>query len=69
VSDLPILGYSIPDTCKALSLGKTTVYMLIGQGKLRARAVGGRTIVEAQSVREFFESCPPAAIGQKQQAA
>jgi hypothetical protein len=42
---------------------------LISQRKLKARAIGGRTIVEAQSIREFFESCPPAPIGQKQQAA
>jgi hypothetical protein len=70
MSDIEVLGYSIPDAGKVLGhLGKTKIYELIGEGKLKARAVGGRTVVDAQSVREFYESCPPAPIGQKQRTA
>lgn len=69
-SQTEVLAYSIPDAGSALGgLGKTKVYELIAEGKLKARAIGGRTVVDAQSVRAFYESCPPAPIGQKQQAA
>jgi hypothetical protein len=72
VSNQPeVLAYSIPDAGLALGgTGKTKLYELIGQKKLKARSVGGRTVVDAQSVREFYQNCPPAPIGtQKQQTA
>lgn len=49
------LAYSIADACAALSLGKTTVYALIGEGKLRTRKVGGRTLIPAASLHAFID--------------
>ena len=46
----PELAYSIREACDASSLGKTTIYALIGEGKLQAVRVGGRTVIPAASL-------------------
>lgn len=44
------LAYSIREACQASSLGRTTIYSLIGQGRLQAVRVGGRTVIPADSL-------------------
>lgn len=44
------LAYSIREACEASSLGRTTIYALIGQGRLQAVRVGGRTVIPADSL-------------------
>ncbi len=44
------LLYSIPDTCRLLSIGRTTAYLLIQSGKLEAVKIGRRTLIKRQSV-------------------
>jgi excisionase family DNA binding protein len=44
------LAYSIREACAATSLGRTTVYALIGKGMLRTVRVGGRTLIPAQAL-------------------
>lgn len=44
------LAYSIREACEASSLGRTTIYALIGQGRLHAVRVGGRTVIPADSL-------------------
>lgn len=46
----PKLAYSISEACQASSLGRTTIYALIGAGKLQAVRVGGRTVIPATSL-------------------
>ncbi|MFD1195710.1 helix-turn-helix domain-containing protein [Seohaeicola saemankumensis] len=46
----PKLAYSIREACEASSLGRTTIYALIGAGKLQAVRVGGRTVIPATSL-------------------
>jgi excisionase family DNA binding protein len=46
----PKLAYSIREACEASSLGRTTIYSLIGTGKLRAVRVGGRTVIPGDSL-------------------
>jgi excisionase family DNA binding protein len=59
-----ILAYNIADAGVALGgIKKTKIYELVAEGKLEARAVGGRTVIDAESVRAFYASCPPAPIG------
>ena len=48
------LAYSINDTAKALSLGRTSVYALIGDGRLEAFKLGRRTLVKAESIRRLI---------------
>ena len=49
------LAYSINDTAKALSLGRTSIYALIGDGRLVAFKLGRRTLVKADSIRGLID--------------
>lgn len=52
------LSYRINDACTALGLGRTTVYKLAGEGQLRLFKVGGRTLVDASSLRDLINRQP-----------
>lgn len=45
--------YTIPETAKVLGIGRTTVYELLGTGKLTRVKVGTRSLVSATSIDEF----------------
>lgn len=49
------LAYSIREACQASSLGRTTIYALIGQGRLQAVRVGGRTVIPADSLTALIK--------------
>ena len=49
------LAVSINDTAKALSLGRTSIYALIGDGRLVAFKLGRRTLVKADSIRRLID--------------
>ena len=49
------LAYSINETARALSLGRTSIYALIGEGKLETLKLGRRTLVKAESVRRLVD--------------
>ncbi len=49
------LAVSINDTAKALSLGRTSIYALIGDGRLEAFKLGRRTLVKADSIRRLID--------------
>jgi excisionase family DNA binding protein len=44
------LAYSIKDASTVSSLGRTKIYALIAQGRLKAVRVGSRTIIPAESL-------------------
>lgn len=48
-------AYSISETAKALSLGRTSIYALIGDGRLEVIKLGRRTLVKAESIRRLIE--------------
>lgn len=48
------LAYSIREACETSSLGKTTIYALIGQGRLEAVRIGGRTVIPAESLQALI---------------
>jgi len=50
------LAYSINDTAKALSLGRTSIYAMIADGRLQAFKLGRRRLVKAESVRRLIAS-------------
>lgn len=52
------LAYSVPDTCRVAGIGKTKVYELLGAGQLRAVKIGAKTLILADSVRDYFASLP-----------
>ena len=59
---ITLLAYGIPDACRALGIGRTRLYALIGEGKIEARQCGGRTLIPADSLRAFVANLPPAPI-------
>ncbi len=50
------LAYSIKDAARMLSLGRTTIYALINQGRLETFKLGRRTLVRADSIRRLVEA-------------
>ena len=49
------LAYSINETAKALSLGRTSIYAMIADGRLDAFMLGRRTLIRAESIRRLIE--------------
>jgi excisionase family DNA binding protein len=49
------IAASINETAKALSLGRTSVYALIREGRLETVKLGRRTLVKVESVRRLIE--------------
>ncbi|MEP6868939.1 MAG: helix-turn-helix domain-containing protein [Novosphingobium sp.] len=47
------LAVSINDTAKALSLGRTSIYAMIADGRLEAFKLGRRTLIKADSIRRL----------------
>ena len=47
------LVVSINDAAKALSLGRTSIYAMISDGRLEAFKLGRRTLVKAESIRRL----------------
>lgn len=45
---------SINDTAKALSLGRTSIYQLIRDGRLETVKMGRRTLVRIESIRRLI---------------
>ena len=54
----PPISYSITQAVRVTSLGKTTLYKLISEGKLRATRVGGRTLIPADSLLALVGAPP-----------
>lgn len=48
------LAYSINETAKALSLGRTSIYAMIADGRLEAFKLGRRRLVKAESIRRLI---------------
>lgn len=56
VTKVDRLMVSIAETCEMLSLGRTTIYKLIGEGRLEVVKVGSRTLVRLSSIRELVSN-------------
>lgn len=49
------LAYSVADACKVSSIGKTSLYALIAEGRLEIRKIGKRTLIPAASLRRLID--------------
>lgn len=56
------IAHTIADAVKVSGIGRTTLYELIGAGKIEARKAGNRTLIPADSLRAYIASLPPADI-------
>jgi excisionase family DNA binding protein len=52
---------SIAEACAAIGIGRTKIYEAIGQGSLKARKLGKRTIILKDDLRAFLAALPVAA--------
>ena len=50
------LAYSINETARTLSLGRTSIYAMIADGRLEAFKLGRRTLIKAESVKRLVSS-------------
>ncbi len=57
-----IIARTIADAARVSGLGRTTLYNLIGSGKIEAVKAGGKTLVLDKSLRGYVESLPKAEI-------
>lgn len=48
-------AYSINETARALSLGRTSIYAMIANGQLETFKLGRRTLVKADSIRRLVD--------------
>ena len=49
------IALSVADTAKSLSLGRTSIYSLINEGKLATVKIGRRTLVKMDSIRRLID--------------
>ncbi len=57
------ITHTIADAVRVTGIGKrTTLYALIGTGKIEARKAGNRTLIPADSLRTYIANLPPADI-------
>lgn len=52
---MEIVATSIKDAAKALSLGRTSIYALIKEGRLETFKLGRRTLIKAESIRRLVD--------------
>lgn len=50
------LAVSINEAAKALSLGRSTIYVLISEGRLETRKIGKRTVIPTSSLAKLLEA-------------
>lgn len=48
------LAYSVNDAIRLTSIGRTKLYELIGQGRLKSVRIGGRVLIPADSLRALI---------------
>ena len=48
------LAYSIADACAVSTIGKTRLYPLIAEGRLKSITIGKRRLVKADSLRALI---------------
>lgn len=48
------LAYSIEEAVRVSSIGRTRLYQLINEGKLKSRKIGKRTLILAESLRDLI---------------
>ena len=48
------IAYSVREASEVTSLGRTSIFNYIKSGRLKARRVGGRTLIPAESLHALF---------------
>ena len=69
MSEISPIAYTILEAARVSGLGRTTIYELLGAGKLHAKKAGNRTLIPAESLLRYLENLPAAAIRTGKRAA
>lgn len=57
IQDLPApLAHRIPDACRRLGIGRSTLYELIKAGELRTVKIGSRTLIPEADLQKVITS-------------
>lgn len=56
------IAFRVPAACAAAGISRTRLYELISEGKIEAKACGGRTLIMAKSLADFIAGLPSAPI-------
>lgn len=49
------LAYSINEAARALSMGRTSIYLMMADGRLESFKLGRRTLIKAESIRRLVD--------------
>jgi excisionase family DNA binding protein len=56
-----VLAYRVNDAARVAGLSRSSIYALIGAGKLRSILVAGRRLIPAEALRELMRAAEAAA--------
>ena len=57
------ISHSISGACQAIGCGRTKIYQLINEGRLKAVKLGSKTLITHTSLTEMVDALPSADIG------
>jgi excisionase family DNA binding protein len=63
------IAYSPKEACEALGIGRTKLYELFAERKIKAVALGGKTLVAREEVERFLSELPPIRLQSNRPAA
>lgn len=53
-NNTPKLAFTIAEACHAVGIGRSKLYELIGQGRIKTRKIGKRTLIPAESLHALI---------------
>jgi excisionase family DNA binding protein len=63
------IAYTPREACEVLRIGRTKLYELFAERKIRAVALGGKTLVPLAEVERFLSELPPIRLQTERPAA
>ena len=60
--DATAMAFTIDQAVRASGLSRATIYRLAGQGRIRPRKLGRRTLILASELRDLLQALPAAPI-------
>ncbi len=54
---------TVPEACRLIGAGRTTLYALVGEGRLVAKKLGARTLIDVASIESLADSLPRVGSG------
>lgn len=54
-TDIEPIAMRVPEACRYLGIGRSTLYALIGKGEIEVIKLGSSTLVLTQSLRDLVE--------------